>query len=248
MDNRIIKGKHQGAPYPPFLKEFMTINALCFALLMTLFLAVVVLSILDNNPASGQIVLPYNSTMTPPIIYTNSNNSPPPPSATDLTVAGGGIASAATVGVLAFIKDRLDKREVTKKIKGTDVDLTNYIALMNKFFQYSYVYKNYSVSQILDLPTSPNPMERTTLGQSLTQEANGWGNFIQTEYNVPRPTMGIASPQSIIAATQGHNTTTMPPPPPQPQPQKNTETVTPQATTTADQALHETEKTVVAAP
>jgi hypothetical protein len=120
---------------------------------------------------------------------------------TDLLVAGGGILSTVAVGVGALLKDRIDKKDVTKKLKGTDVDMANFVALMSKFFQYSYVYKNYSVAQIMDLPANANPMDKTTLGQAISSEANGWVNFIQEAYNVPRPNMAIAS-QSIVTATQ----------------------------------------------
>jgi hypothetical protein len=153
---------------------------------------------------SGIVIAQEDQTTTenkPVLTNTASGNG------TDLAISGGAILSTIAVGAGALIKDRIDKKDVTKKLKGTDVDMANFVALMSKFFQYSYVYKNYTVAQIMDLPANANPMDKTTLGQAISSEANGWVNFIQEAYNVPRPNMAIAS-QSIVTATQ--NTT--PPP------------------------------------
>lgn len=127
----------------------------------------------------------------------------PSTNGTDMTVATGAVLSSIGVGAAALIKDRIDKKSVTKNIKATDVDFANYIALNNKLHQYAYVYKNYTYAQLLDLPATSNPMDKTTIGQALTNEANNWLNYVQTEYGVPRPPMSIAS-QSIVTATQGN--------------------------------------------
>jgi hypothetical protein len=137
-------------------------------------------------------------------VFAQENQTPintPSVNGTDITLASSGIISALAVGVSAFIKDRMDKKAVTKNIKGTDVDMANFVALISKVFQYAYVYKNYSLSQILDLPSTSNVMDKTTLGQAISNEANGWVNYVQEVYNVPRPQMAIAS-QSIVTATQ----------------------------------------------
>jgi hypothetical protein len=168
-----------------------TQTGLVFLIIMMPFLPGIVIAQEDQTTTENKPVL----------------TNPASGNGTDLLVAGGGILSTIAVGVGALVKDRIDKKSVTKNIKGTDVDMANFVALMSKFFQYSYVYKNYTVAQIMDLPANANPMDKTTLGQAISTHANEWVNFVQQEYNVPRPQMSIAS-QSIVTATQS---TTQPP-------------------------------------
>lgn len=139
-----------------------------------------------------------NNGTTLPIPNTPSTNGTD--MATAITVP---LVSSGLVGAFAYLKDKIDKKDVTKKLKGTDVDMSQFVALMSKFFQYSYVYKNYTIAQILDLPATNNAMDKTTLGMAISNEANEWVNFVQSEYNVPRPPMAIAS-QSIVTATQNN--------------------------------------------
>lgn len=132
-------------------------------------------------------------------------NNIPSTNGTDLVITGG--TAAATVGGLAaaFLKDRKDKREVTQSFeKGFKEIVENnneYVALRNKLDQYLFVYKNYTYAQCLDLPAANNPMDKTSIGQALTNQANKIVNKAQIDYNVPRPQMAIAS-QSIVSSTQ----------------------------------------------
>lgn len=147
----------------------------------------------------GALLLPQfafaQTTDVPTMPNTPSTNG------TDLNLAIGTLATVGLAATGLYFRDIKDKKDVTKSIKGTDVDMANWVALMMKLFQYASVYKNYTLDQLLLLPSTNNPIDKTTLGQAFSNEANNWANFVQTEYGVPRPPMAIPS-QSIVTAVQ----------------------------------------------
>jgi hypothetical protein len=129
-----------------------------------------------------------------------STAAPTAPSAVDPTLATGGIITSAIVGGLAIYNDRKDKKEMKSNVKGTDVDSAKMFVLYNKILQYAYLYPEYTLKQILDLPATANVMDKETIGQVIARETNGWADFIQERYHVARPTMSVATSTGVHAA------------------------------------------------
>lgn len=143
--------------------------------------------------------------MIPPLAYSSVTSTTtqitpeqlpntPSTNGTDLTVAIGSLASVGAVAIGAYVKDRYDNKKVRGNIKGTDIDVAQYFALVNVLLQHIYVNRDARIGDLLDKPYSSNPMNKITLGEAISAEADAWAEFIQTEYHVPRPPTSIVSP------------------------------------------------------
>lgn len=169
---------------------------LLFVALIPIFIAIFFVSI--DYVFGQQVVDTAAPTVVPPNVVTTSS---PSANGTDLMITAGGIG-ATIIGLL--YKDKQDKKEVEKttkqQIKGTDVDSAKMFILYNKILQYAYLYPEYTLKQILDLPATQNVMDKETIGQVIARETNQWANFIQESYNIARPQMSVATATGVHAA------------------------------------------------
>ncbi len=131
----------------------------------------------------------------------------PSTNGTDIAITGGTLATTIGAAAGLYLKDKKDKKDVTTdfytEFRALAENVNEYIALQTKLHNYAYVYKNYTYAQILDLPATVNPLDKTPIGQALTTQANKIINKAMQDYNVPRPQMSIAS-QSIVSAAQNN--------------------------------------------
>lgn len=108
---------------------------------------------------------------------------------------------AITLGAAGITlgKQFLDQRKNRKEDKGTDSDVGNFVIIINKIFQLAYLYPNLSFKQILDLPFTNNPMDKRTVGNALTEEANGWAVFNQQYWGLATPQMSVPTTTTLNA-------------------------------------------------
>ena len=107
---------------------------------------------------------------------------------TTAAVSAIGLAGAGTALLTSVYNDRKQK----KNVKGTDVDFAKALIILSKIFQVAYELDP-KWKEVLDTRSTSNSLDKTTLGEAFTTEANGWADFIQEVYNVARPSMSIPS-------------------------------------------------------
>ena len=123
-----------------------------------------------------------------------SQQTDTPVDAATVTAAGG-----LVVGGIAAIKGILNQRLNTKRDKTTDKDSGKFFALISKFYQAKYMYPHMTDKEILDLPISPNPMSKMTLGNAITAEADLWNEGNQQYWNLPAIQMGVPTMTTVDA-------------------------------------------------
>lgn len=120
--------------------------------------------------------------------------------AATVTAAGG-----AVVGGIAVLKQIFNQRLNTKRDKITDKDTGKMFALISKFYQLKYMYPHMTDKEILDLPISPNPMSKLTLGNAITAEADLWNEGNQNYWGLPAINMGVPTGTTIQAIKSKDN-------------------------------------------
>lgn len=100
---------------------------------------------------------------------------------TNALIGGLSAVGAAIGGV--FVKNQHDKKKEDKSDRDTDIDLCEYIDLVNRVWEYCVRFPDKKLSEILALPAyQDQPLNPITLGQALSKESTEWKNFIKVAY------------------------------------------------------------------
>lgn len=95
----------------------------------------------------------------------------------------GGLAAVGTAISGVFIKNHMDDKKNKQSVRDTDQDLSEYIDLVNRIWEYSVRFPDKKLSEILALPAyQDQPLNPISLGQALSKESIEWKEFIKVKY------------------------------------------------------------------